>query len=65
MDIPVAGYGEAAMHVACMLGRRFSVVLFNPALRDLIEEEIARAGLAARAAPHALVAAEYGDVVDA
>ena len=65
VEIPVAGYGEAAMHVACMLGRRFSVVLFNPELRDLVEEEIARAGLATRAAPHTLVEAEYGDVVEA
>lgn len=65
VDIPIVGYGEVATHVACMLGRRFSVVLFNPELRDLIEEEVVRLGLAGRAAPHVLVEADYGDVVEA
>jgi allantoin racemase len=65
VDLPVAGYGETAMHVACMLGRRFSVVLFNPYLADLVDEEIARAGLGSRAAPHALVDVEYANVVEA
>ncbi len=65
VDIPVAGYGESAMHVACMLGRRFAVVLFNPELGDLVEEQIALAGLAGRAAPHAFVDADYNDVVAA
>ena len=65
VDIPVVGYGEAAMHVACMLGRRFSVVLFNPELRDLVEDEVARSGLAGRSAPHVLVEADYGGVVEA
>ena len=63
--LPVAGYGETAMHGACMLGRRFSVVLFNPQLADLVQEEVVRAGLEARAAPHALVDLEYGNVVEA
>lgn len=65
VDIPVVAYGEAAMHLACMLGRRFSVVLFNPELRDLVEEEIVRSGLSSRAAPHTLVEADYGGVVEA
>ena len=65
VELPVAGYGETAMHVACMLGRRFSVVLFNPELADLVAEEVARAGLGSRAAPHALVELEYGNVVEA
>lgn len=65
VELPVAGYGETAMHVACMLGRRFSVVLFNPDLADLVQDEILRSGLLGRAAPHALVEAEYFDIVEA
>jgi allantoin racemase len=31
-DIPVIGMAEAAMHTACLLGRRFAIVTFAPAL---------------------------------
>ncbi len=59
VDIPVVGYGESAMHLACLLGRRFSVLAFNPALLELLEEQIALYGLRARAAPTVLVETEY------
>ena len=65
LDIPVAGYGESAMHVACMLGRRFAVVAFNPDLVTVIDAEIAAQGLRERSAPVALVDTDYGSVVDA
>ena len=32
LPIPVLGLAEAAMLTACMLGRRFSIVSFSPAL---------------------------------
>lgn len=63
VDIPVTGYGEAAMHLGCMLGRKFSVLAFNPELFELLEEDIARYGLRERAAPMTLVEIDYPDVV--
>ncbi len=48
VDIPVVGYGEAAMHLACMLGRRFSILAFNPDFFPLLEDNISKYGLAAR-----------------
>ena len=65
VDIPVASYGEAAMHVACMVGRRFSVVAFDSAIAEIIEREIAQLGLASRAAPVQVVDTDYGGVVEA
>jgi len=65
VDIPIASYGEAAMHVACMVGRRFSVVAFDRAIADIIEGEIAQLGLASRAAPVEVVDTDYGGVVEA
>ncbi len=59
IDIPVAGYGESAMHLACLLGRRFSVLAFNPDLLDLLEEQIDGYGLRSRAAPTTLIETEY------
>ena len=63
--IPVASYGEAAMHVACMVGERFGVVAFDRAIAEIIEREIARLGLASRAVPIEVVDTDYGGVVDA
>jgi allantoin racemase len=63
--IPVASYGEAAMHVACMVGERFGVVAFDRAIAEIIEREIARLGLASRAVPVEVVDTDYGGVVEA
>jgi Asp/Glu/hydantoin racemase len=63
--IPVASYGEAAMHVACMVGQRFSVVAFDSAIAEIIEREIAQLGLASRAAPVEVVDTDYDGVVEA
>jgi len=65
VDMPVASYGEAAMHVACMIGRRFSVVAFDRAIAEIVEREIAQLGLASRAAPVEVVDTDYDGVIDA
>ena len=49
-DIPVIGISEAAMLTACMLGRKFSVITFSPALRPWYIECIEAHGLAGRCA---------------
>ena len=63
--IPVASYGEAAMHIACMVGERFGVVAFDRTIAEIIEREIARLGLASRAVPVEVVDTDYGGVVEA
>lgn len=65
VDIPVVGYGEAAMHVACMLGDRFGIVAFNRPLFPLWQEQIEAYGLARRAVPIVEVEADYAAVVRA
>ncbi len=59
VDIPVTGYGESAMHLACLLGRRFSVLAFNPDLLDLLDEQIDGYGLRSRAVPPTLIDTKY------
>jgi allantoin racemase len=49
-DIPVVGMAEAAMLMACMLGRRFSIVTFAEALGPWYEECVAMHGLSGRCA---------------
>lgn len=44
--IPVLGIGEAAFHAAMLLGQRFSVVTTLPVAIPVIEENIARYGIA-------------------
>ncbi len=63
--LPVAGYGEAAMHVACMIGERFGVVAFDRAIAAIVEGETERLGLASRAVPVEQVDTDYGGVVEA
>lgn len=65
VDIPVVGYGEAAMHLACLLGQRFAIVAFNADLVPLLEERILLSGLASRAGPTALLEVSYDDVTSA
>jgi Asp/Glu/hydantoin racemase len=59
VDIPVAGYGEAAMHLACMLGRRFAILAFNPDLFPLLEDNVARYGLRERLAAMTVIDTDY------
>lgn len=50
LSIPVVGLAEAAMLTACMLGRRFAIVTFSPALVAWYREGVARNGLETRCA---------------
>lgn len=49
-SIPVIGLSEAAMLTACMLGRRFSVITFSPALKPWYLECVEWHGLQGRCA---------------
>src|SRR5580765_4661301 len=51
LDIPVVGYGEAAMHLACLLGSRFVVILFGERFDQMLDVYVKRLGLAERALP--------------
>lgn len=65
VDIPVVGYGESSMLTACMLGRRFGVLVFIDELAELITENVARYGLGERFAGAAHVGFRFGDVLQA
>lgn len=62
VDIPVVGYGESAMHFACLLGSRFAVIAFQAGFDQMMDLRIRRLGLAERALPTALMDAEFADV---
>ena len=62
VDIPVVGYGEAAMHFACLLGNRFAFVAFGERFDEMLDLRVKRAGFAERALPTALMQASFGDV---
>ncbi len=50
-SIPVLGFGETAMHVAAIIGRRFAFVGFIPELAEPLAANAERCGLAGRLAP--------------
>ncbi len=62
LDIPVVGYGEAAMHFACALGSRFVVLAFRDGFDQIMDLRIQRLGLAARALPTMLMDADFNAV---
>jgi Asp/Glu/hydantoin racemase len=62
VDIPVVGYGEAAMHFACLLGNRFAFVAFGARFDEMLDLRVKRLGFAERALPTALMDASFGDV---
>ncbi|MGH8765753.1 MAG: aspartate/glutamate racemase family protein [Burkholderiales bacterium] len=62
VGIPVVGYGEAAMHFACLLGSRFAVIAFQKGFDQMLDLRIRRLGLAERAIPTVLIDVSYGDV---
>ena len=63
LDIPVIGYGEAAMHFACTLGSRFVVVAFQAGFDQMMDLRVQRLGLSARALPTLLMdATTFNDV---
>ena len=51
VDIPVVGYGESAMHLACMLGGRFAVIVFGERFDQMLDLHIRKLGFADRALP--------------
>jgi allantoin racemase len=51
LDIPVVGYGEAAMHFACLLGSRFVVIVFGERFDQMLDLRVKRLGLSERALP--------------
>jgi allantoin racemase len=52
VDIPVMSMGETGMHLACMLGKRFSVLTYNASLNNKFYTELAhKYGLQDRASP--------------
>jgi allantoin racemase len=50
VDVPVVGMAEAAMHMACMLGDKFSIVSTLDRARPMIEELVSRYGLVTKCA---------------
>jgi Asp/Glu/hydantoin racemase len=62
VDLPVVGYGEAAMHFACLLGGRFVLVAFGERFDEMLDLRVKRAGFAERALPTALMDASFADV---
>lgn len=49
VDIPVIGYGQASMHVASLLGRRFAVLAMIEELVPLYESHIEKHGMSSKA----------------
>lgn len=62
VDIPVVGYGEAAMHFACLLGSRFVVIVFQAGFDQMMDLRVERLGLAGRALPTMVMDATFADV---
>jgi len=63
LDIPVVGMAEAAMLTACMLGRRFGIVTFAPALGPWYQEVVDYNGLGARCSGVHCLDEAFADVV--
>jgi allantoin racemase len=49
-EVPVYGIAESSMHVACLLGYKFSIVTVLERMRPLLEELVTRIGLNSRCA---------------
>jgi len=65
VDIPVVGYGEAAMLLACTLGRTFGVLVFIPELAQTVADNAARHGLGERFTGARHVGFGFADVLAA
>lgn len=63
VDIPVVAYGESAMFTACMLGRKFGVLVFIDDMNELIEENAKGHGLESRFAGAMPVGFTFNDVL--
>ncbi len=65
LSIPVVGYGESAMHVACMLGRRFGILNFIEEIVPMLAENVRRYGLQDRLAGVRHVGFTFNDLLPA
>ena len=65
VDMPVVGYGEANMHMACMLGHRFGMLLFIDRMIPLYQEQMGIYGLQSRCAGIRPVGFTFNDVLTA
>lgn len=65
VSIPVVGYGESAMLTACLLGRRFGVLVFIAEMAPMIAENVRRLGLDERFAGVRDVGFRFKDVLAA
>jgi Asp/Glu/hydantoin racemase len=63
LRIPVVGYGESAMLTSCLLGSRFSVLVFISELTDQITENARRYGMAQRLVGVSDVGFRFTDVL--
>jgi Asp/Glu/hydantoin racemase len=63
LRIPVVGYGESAMLASCLLGSRFSVLLFISELTDQIAENARRYGMGERLVGVSDVGFRFSDVL--
>lgn len=61
-DIPIVGMAEAALHTAAMLGERFSIVTFAPALGSWYRDCVRDCGLASRLAAIRSLTSAFGSV---
>ncbi len=63
LTIPVVGYGEAAMLTACLLGRKFGVMVFIGELVEQIKDNARRYGLGERLADVTDIGFRFPDVL--
>lgn len=61
-DLPVVGMAEAAMHTAAMLGQRFSIVTFAPALGHWYRDCVEASGLSSRLAAIRALTSGFGSI---
>ena len=61
-SVPVVGMAEASCHLACMLGRRFSIVTGGARWKPMLEEFVAGQGLSDRLAGIRTVAPTGGEI---
>lgn len=64
LEIPVVGYGEASMHLACLYGRKFGMLTFIREQHPFIEEKVARHGLTERFAGIRHVGFTFNDLLE-
>ena len=65
LDIPVVGYGEANMHMACMLGHRFGLMIFIDRMVPLYYEQMEVYGVRSRCAGVRPVGFTFNEVLKA